>query len=95
MRTLIRVANANCTYCMNDVRDALLACPLVHAVHSSAVAGCWEIDHDRDDLDAITHLLHESLHGWEIANNGEINMIATAPEIHGRCALHGTDLNQS
>jgi len=41
MRTLIRVDNANCTYCMNHVRDALLARPRVNAVRSSAVAGCW------------------------------------------------------
>ncbi len=95
MRTLIRVDNANCTYCMNAVRDALLARPLVHAVRSSAVAGCWEIDHDHDDLDAITNLVRQSLHGWEIADNGEIIMIATTPEVRDRCALHGTDPNQS
>jgi len=94
VRTLIRVDNANCTYCMNDVRDALLARPLVHAVRSSAVTGCWELDHDHDDLAAITNLVRQSLHGWEVADNGEIIMVATTPEVRDRCAWHGSDLGE-
>lgn len=89
MRTLIRVDNANCTYCMNDVREALLARPLVRDVRSSAVAGCWELEHDHDDLTAIIDLVRQSLHGWEVAGNGEIIMIATTPEVADRCAWHG------
>jgi len=91
MRTLIRVDNANCTYCMNDVRDALLARPRVNAVRSSATAGCWEIDHDHEDLAAITNLIRQSLHGWEVADNGEMIMIATTSEVRDHCALHGTE----
>ena len=89
MKTLIQVDNANCAYCMNDVRDALLARPLVNAVRSSAVAGCWEIDHDHDSLAAIASLVRQSLHGWEVADNGEIVMITTRPEVGDRCTLHG------
>lgn len=94
MRTLISVPNANCTYCMNDVRDALLARPLVNAIRSSAVAGCWEIDHDHDDLTAITELVRQSLHGWEVADNGEIIMITTTPEVRDHCAVHHTGQHQ-
>lgn len=88
MRTLINVENANCTYCMNDVRDTLLARPLVHDVRTSVVAGCWEVGHDQDDVAAITDLLRQSLHGWEVADNGEIIMIATSPNASDRCAAH-------
>lgn len=91
MRTLIQVDNANCVSCLNDARDALLARPLVRAVRSTATAGCWEIDHDHDDLGAITDLVRETLRGWEVADNGEIVMIATNPEVRDRCAAHSTD----
>jgi hypothetical protein len=94
MRTLIQVDNANCTDCMTAVRDALLARPLVHAVRSSAVSGCWELDHDHDDLHAITDLVRQSLRGWEVADNGEVIMIATTPEVRDRCAWHGVDRDQ-
>lgn len=52
MRTLINVENANCIYCMNDVRDILPARPPAR-----------------------------SLHGWEVADKGEIIMIATSPDV--------------
>lgn len=88
MRTLIKVENANCTFCMNDVRDTLLARPLVRDVRTSVVAGCWEVDHDHDDVAAITGVLRQSLHGWEVADNGEIVMIATSPDVADRCGEH-------
>lgn len=74
--------------------DALLARPLVNAIRSSAVAGCWEIDHDHDDLTAITELVRQSLHGWEVADNGEIIMITTTPEVRDHCAVHHTGQHQ-
>lgn len=91
MRTLIRVDSANCVSCMNDARDALLARPLVQAVRSTVTAGCWEIEHDHDDLGEITSLIRGTLHGWEVADNGEIVMIATTLEVRDRCEAHGTD----
>jgi len=88
MRTLIRVENANCTYCMNAVRDELLARPLVHNVHMSPTPGCLEVDHDHDDTSALTGLLERSLRGWQVESNGEIVEITTNPTLSDACAWH-------
>jgi hypothetical protein len=88
MRTLIRVENANCTYCMNAVRDDLLARPLVHHVHLSATAGCWEVDHDHEDASELIGVLEQSLHGWQVGSNGEIVEITTNPTLSDACAWH-------
>ena len=88
MRTRVRVADANCPYCMNDVRDELLSRPLVHGVHTSAVAGCLEVDHDHDDPGALIAVLQRSLHGWQIADNGEVVMVMTHSELDDECPWH-------
>lgn len=84
----MRVENANCEYCMNAVRKELLARPMVHDVRMHVAQGCWEVEHDYDDLSAITELLRTSLRGWVVESNGEIMMVATTPEIADRCAWH-------
>jgi hypothetical protein len=73
---------------MNDVRDRLLADPQVHGVRLSATDHCWEVDHDYDDASIITGLLRQWLHAWEVADNGEVVMVATTPEPADRCAWH-------
>lgn len=88
MQTMIRVENANCSYCMNAVKDDLLARPRVHDVQLSAVAGCLVVDHDHDDPAELVELLHQSLHGWEAASNGEIIEVTTASVISDRCEWH-------
>lgn len=57
----------------------------------SATAGCLEVDHDHDDPSALTDLLLQSLHGWQVADNGEIVMVTTDPELTHECALHSPD----
>ncbi|HXH58165.1 hypothetical protein [Iamia sp.] len=88
MRTVIRVESANCSWCMNAVRDELLARPLVHHVQMSAMAGCWEVVHDHDDPSALVDLLQQSLHGWQVASNGEIVQVTTSPVVAGECSWH-------
>lgn len=46
MRTSVRVEHANCSYCLNAVRDELLAGRLVHDVRMNATAGGLEVDDD-------------------------------------------------
>ena len=87
MRTVVHVENANCTYCMNEVREELLARPLVHAVHTSATAGCLDVEHD-DDPSALTDVLRRSLHGWQVADNGEVVSVRTMPELADHCTIH-------
>lgn len=88
MQTLVRLHNANCTYCMNAVKDELLARPRVNAVQVSAAAGCLQVDHDHDDPSALTAVLRQSLHGWEAADNGEIISVTTSSEISEHCTRH-------
>ncbi|MBK5223625.1 MAG: hypothetical protein JJE52_12295 [Acidimicrobiia bacterium] len=88
MHTLVRVENANCTYCLNDVRDELLSRPLVRAVTMSAVAGCIDVEHDHDDPTALTEVLSTSLHGWQVASNAEIVMVTTTAEPSDECRWH-------
>ena len=90
MRTLVRVSGANCTYCMQDVRDELLVRPRVQEVNLWIHESCLEVVHDHDDAGAITNLLRRSLHGWEVADNGEIVMVVTAPEPIDRCHRHSS-----
>lgn len=94
MHTLIRVENANCTFCMNAVREELLARPLVHSVEMSATAGCLEVDHDHDDVSELTGLLRRSLYGWQVADNGEIVAVNTGSTVSGECAWHPSDRAQ-
>ena len=91
MRTLVRVQNANCSWCMNSVRDALLARPLVTDVELHPVEGCWAVDHDHDDPDELCSVLSQSLHGWTVQTNGEVVQVATDPGIVGSCDLHPPD----
>jgi hypothetical protein len=88
MRSLVPVYNANCTYCMGDAQAMLLARPLVHAVRISGTAGCVEVEHDNDDLPAITNLLQQSRHGWEVGSNGDVDMTPAVGESTAVCAIH-------
>ncbi|MGY6501013.1 MAG: hypothetical protein ACXIVQ_09005 [Acidimicrobiales bacterium] len=92
MRTQILVENANCTFCIDAVRTELLARPLVRHVEMSATAGCLEVEHDHDDPAALVALLRASLHGSQVADNGEIVMIVTDPTLTHGCSIsdHGT-----
>ncbi|MFP5577568.1 MAG: hypothetical protein ACLGIZ_04935 [Acidimicrobiia bacterium] len=82
------MTGANCSYCMNAVREELLARPLVHDVWQSATKGCLEVDHDHDDPGALIEILRRSLHAWEVADNGEIISVATTPEPMDHCPWH-------
>lgn len=88
MQTMILVQNANCSYCMNAVKDDLLARPQVREVQMNATAGCLVVDHDHDDPAALIALLHQSLHGWQVASNGEIIEVTTDSVISDQCAWH-------
>ncbi len=88
MRTRIEVENANCRYCVDAVRRELLARPGVHRVEVSSTAGCLEVDHDHDDPAALIELLHRSLHGSQVADNGEVVMITIDPVVTYDCSMH-------
>ncbi len=91
MHTLVRVENANCSYCMNAVRAELLTRPLVRHVQMSAVDGCLDVEHDHDDPAALIAVLTTSLHGWQAADNGEIVAVTTNSTLSTGCAWHAPD----
>jgi hypothetical protein len=90
MRTQIHVEHANCTFCLAAARTELLAHPLVHHVETSAAAGCLEVDHDHGDPAALIQLLRGWLHGWQVADNGEVVMTITDPTLTQECSMHPT-----
>lgn len=92
MRTLVQVGGANCTFCMQDVRAELLSRPRVQQVNLWTPESCLEVVHEHDDVTAITDFLRRSLHGWEVADNGEIVMVETTPESVDRCQRHGSQV---
>lgn len=75
---------------MPQRRKVLLDHPLVHGVRMNAEAGCLEVDHDHDDVSALTGLLRQSLRGWEIAGNGETIMISATSEPSDGCSWHSS-----
>lgn len=88
MKTVVRIENTNCTYCLDDVRKVLLASPRVRTVEMGATTGCLDVEHDYEEVSAITGLLRDSPLNWDVADNGEIVMVAPTCESSGRCALH-------
>ena len=88
MKTLIRVDNANCAECLNEIQDVLMARALVRSVHLHAADGCIEVEHDHDAPDELVDLLGTSLRGWQMADNGEIMQVSTTPAVAHICHLH-------
>ena len=88
MRTIVQVQNANCSFCMGEVRERLLASPLVNDVQVSTTGGCWDVDHALPGPAAITDLLRSSLHLWEIADNGEVVEQGSTPVVATECSIH-------
>ena len=88
MKTVVRIENTNCTYCVDDARKVLLESPLVHSVEMNAATGCLDVEHDFEGVSALTGLLRDAALNWEVADNGEIVMIASTCESSGRCARH-------
>ncbi len=84
MRTLMRIDHANCPSCTESTRGVLLTNPMVHDVHMNTTTGCWVIEHD-DDPSTIAEVLQESLHGWKVQSNGEIEMVSTTAEPLDQC----------
>ncbi len=87
MRTLIRVRNANCTECLNAIHDELLARDQVRAVRIHTADGCLEVEHDHDEPGELIALLQRSLHGWQIADNGEVIEVESIAQIAHVCHL--------
>lgn len=75
MRTVVQLANSNCTWCLRYVSDRLRARPLVRQVHLDSAAGCLVVEHDHDNPMALVAEIHDDLRGWELAANGEVVMV--------------------
>lgn len=90
MRTVVQLANSNCTWCLNAMVDQLRARPLVRRVHLDASAGCLVVDHEHDDPGTLVAGIQHDLHGWELAENGEVVMVDLAIHEESQCRWAGT-----
>lgn len=85
MKTFIRLDNANCSDCLNTVSAELTDRPLVNSVELSATSGCLEVDHDNDDPQALLDVLNSSLHGFVLADNGEVVYVQSGAKLSPTC----------
>lgn len=88
MLTSIDVEGANCLFCLNSAKEALLANPKVHVVHVDAESECFQVEHDLPDAGELKVILDRSLRGWAVASNGEVKMVPTSSALATGCALH-------
>ncbi len=88
MRTQLSVERSNCTFCIQNVVEALMERPRVERVQTSAVPACIVIDHNCDEVAALQGVIDRLLHGFEAASNGEIVMITTSAEVRSTCPHH-------
>jgi hypothetical protein len=89
MLTSIEVKNANCSFCFNEARSALLQSPLVRAVNADAAHGCFQIDHDYPGSTEILAILDQRLKAWTVAGNGEVEMARATASVIDRCTHQG------
>ncbi len=87
MRTVVGLANTNCSWCLNAMADRLAARPLVGRVHVDSAAGCLVVDHDHDDPTALVAEIHDDLRGFEAADNGEMVMVDLDVHEESQCRL--------
>ena len=87
MRTVVELANSNCTWCRDAMIDHLNARPLVRQVHVNATTGCLVVDHDHDSPAALIEEIHDDLRGWELAGNGERVMVDLDVHEEAHCPL--------
>jgi hypothetical protein len=87
MNTSLQSDHASCSYCLNSTRTRLLENKSVHDVRMDAATGCWQISHDFEKPEMLEDLLAETLRGWTIASNGEIEL--ASPSLTSReCTIH-------
>ncbi len=81
VKTEVYLPGANCPVCLNTVRGMLLGDPRVEAVHMSFSDRCLEVEHSGVPNADFARLLHENLHGIEVAGNGERMMVEIVPQV--------------
>ena len=88
MLTFLNVEDTNCAFCQRAGRAALLADPLVHSVTIDANAKCWNVVHDFPDENGVFSVLQKSMYGWDVAENGEVEMTPIRLGPDDACPLH-------
>jgi hypothetical protein len=73
---------------MNDAKSALLDSPGVREVHMDASTGRFEVEHELADPSVLTAIIG-TLHGWEVAINGEVELVQASSTIDEPCQTHG------
>ena len=101
MRTVVRLGNSNCGWCLRAMMEHLNAQPLVRKVKLNATAGCLVVDHDLGNPAALIADIRPEARGWELAGNGEKVMVEL--DVHeesqcpwvGKALVDGLDPNEN
>ena len=89
MRTVVELANSNCTWCRDAMIDHLMTRPLVRQVQVNSTTGCLVVDHDHDSPAALVAEVRDDLRGWVLAEDGEKVMVNLDAHEAADCPLHG------
>ncbi len=81
MNAQIQLRGANCPACFDTVQSMLLDDPGVTAVHASFSSHCMEVELGVMPIEDLKGLLHQNLHGIEVAGNGEQVMVEIEPSV--------------
>jgi copper chaperone CopZ len=93
MLTKLRIDDANCSFCLNDIIDRLREVDGINSVDSSIAEGCLAIDHELTESDLVAWI-GGSLHSIAMASN-EIVMNSVVPSISLLPCEHRTDPSHS
>jgi hypothetical protein len=89
MRTVVELANSNCTWCRDAMIDHLMTRPLVRQVQVNSATGCLVVDHDHDIPEALVAEVRDDLRGWVLAEDGEKVMVSLDAHEAADCPRHG------
>lgn len=89
MRTVVELANSNCTWCRDAMIDHLITRPLVRQVQVNSTTGCLGRRYDHDNPAALVAEVRDDLRGWVLAEDGEKVMVSLDAHEAADCPLHG------
>ena len=85
----IKVAGADCPWCLNDTLDQLRAITGVTGVHASMTGMCIKVAHVNADVPSLLAVVRSSLHGTGLSSN-ELEMVKIDPQPSELQCTHGT-----
>lgn len=88
--TEIKVAGANCPWCLNDALDRLRSLEGVTAARSWMTSECIQVTHHGVDMPVLLDTLRATLHGVDSASHESLMVPVDPHQVEVNCR-HGVD----